>query len=142
MPMLLGRASKLKRKQQFLNFIFFMKCDNVTIYNVFMWNWAKSSLCNHVLFITSCINNGLIDGIHWPMPHEKVVLDNQLCELLKCIRFIDKTIVEILMSWKDSKHHYGLMPRRKYMQWTTPLVWTIMDCLFTLTWVTLSLSMM
>jgi hypothetical protein len=36
MPMLLGRASKLKRKQQFLNFIFFMKCDNVTIYNVFM----------------------------------------------------------------------------------------------------------
>jgi len=48
MLMLLGKASKLKPKQQFLNFILFMKCDNVIVYNVFMWNLAILSLCDHV----------------------------------------------------------------------------------------------
>jgi hypothetical protein len=36
------------------------------IYVAFMWNWPKSSLCDYVIFITSCINHALVDEICWP----------------------------------------------------------------------------
>jgi hypothetical protein len=51
-----------------------MKHDNVIIYNMFMWNWAKLTLCDDMLFIASCINNALTDENHWPTQHKKVVL--------------------------------------------------------------------
>jgi hypothetical protein len=31
-----------------------------------MWNWAKSSVCDDALFISSCIYFALVDEIHWP----------------------------------------------------------------------------
>jgi hypothetical protein len=37
-PMCMGRLSKLGLKKQLLCFILFMKHDNVTIYDAFMWN--------------------------------------------------------------------------------------------------------
>jgi hypothetical protein len=35
------------------------------IYDAFMWNWSKSTLCDDALFITSCINHALEDEIQW-----------------------------------------------------------------------------
>ncbi len=45
---------------------FFLKHDNVTKYGSFMWNWAKSLVCDDVLFISSCIYFALVDEIRWP----------------------------------------------------------------------------
>jgi hypothetical protein len=52
-PMVMGRPSRLVLKQWFLCFMLFMKHTNITIYDAFMWNWAKSSLCEDVIFIAS-----------------------------------------------------------------------------------------
>jgi hypothetical protein len=77
-PIVHGRPSKLSLKQHFLNFVFFLKHDNVTKYDSFMWNWAKSSMCDEVLFISSCINFALMDEIHWPTTQEKATLRSYL----------------------------------------------------------------
>jgi hypothetical protein len=55
----LGKPSKLTHEQHLLNFILYMKYNNVTKYDAFMWNWFKSTLFNDALFIASCINNAL-----------------------------------------------------------------------------------
>ncbi len=102
--MVKGRPSRLGPKQQFLCFILFMKHNNITIYDAFMWNWAESSFCDDVIFIASCINHALVNEICWPSSFERVVLGNQLCELSRCLGFINKLLVEIRKPWKDSKH--------------------------------------
>jgi hypothetical protein len=59
----LGKLSKLTLKQRLLNFILYMKHDNVTMYVAFMWNWPKYALCDDVIFIASCMNDALEDEI-------------------------------------------------------------------------------
>jgi hypothetical protein len=100
----MGKPSKLGPKQRLLCFILFMKCNNVTIYDAFMWNQAKSSLCDDVIFISSCINHALVDEIRWPSSFERVALGSQLRELPGCLGLINGTLVEIPKSWKDTKH--------------------------------------
>jgi len=102
--MVMGRPSRLGPKQWFLCLILFMKHNNIAIYDAFMWNWAKSSLCDDVIFIASCINHALVNEICWPSFFERVVLGSQLCELSECLGFIHKTLVEIQKPWKGSKH--------------------------------------
>jgi len=96
--------SKLGPKQRLLCFILFMKHNNVTIYDAFMWNWAKSSLCDDAISIASCINHALVDEIYWPSSFERVTLGNQLHESSGCLRFINETLVEIQKPWKNPKH--------------------------------------
>jgi hypothetical protein len=84
----MGRPSKLGLGQRFLCFILFMKIDNISIYDAFMWNWPKSSLCDDVIFITSCINHALADEIRWPSSFERVALGSQWHELPRCLGFI------------------------------------------------------
>jgi len=55
--------------------------DLTLIYNMFMWNWAKLTLCDDMLFIASCIYDALTNEIHQPTSHKKVVLGNQLQKL-------------------------------------------------------------
>jgi len=55
-----SRQSKLTPEQCFLNFILYMKHDNVIKYDASMWNWFKSTLCDDALFIASFINNALV----------------------------------------------------------------------------------
>jgi hypothetical protein len=93
--MVMGRPSRLGLKQRFLCFILFMKHNNITIYDAFIWNWAKSSLCDDVIFIASCINHALVNEICWPSSFERVALGSQFCELSGCLGFIDETLVEI-----------------------------------------------
>jgi hypothetical protein len=35
------------------------------MYNVFMWNWSKSTLCDDVVFIAPCIINIINNDIWW-----------------------------------------------------------------------------
>jgi hypothetical protein len=81
-----------------------MNHDNITIYDAFMWNWAKSSLCDDVIFIASCINHALANEIHWPSSSQRVALGSQLCGLLGCLGVIYGTLVEIQKPWKDLEY--------------------------------------
>lgn len=68
-------VKKLTLERHFMNFILFMKHDNITMYGSFMWNSSKISLCDDIgLFITFCINDTLVYDIHWLMINKKTTL--------------------------------------------------------------------
>jgi len=52
-----GRPTKLTLEQQLLQFILYMKHDNVVMFDAFMWNWSKSNVWNDA--ISPCINEAL-----------------------------------------------------------------------------------
>jgi hypothetical protein len=60
---ILGMPSKLTPEQCLFNFILYMKHDNITMYDAFMWNWSKFALFNDALFIASCINHAFSNEI-------------------------------------------------------------------------------
>jgi hypothetical protein len=70
--------TKMSLSQSFLNFIQYMKRDNVTMHDAFMRNWLKSTLCDAALFITSCINDALTNEIRWLTLEERVALGLQI----------------------------------------------------------------
>jgi hypothetical protein len=37
-------------KKHFLNFILYLKQENVTIHDAFVWNWPTYALCGDVVF--------------------------------------------------------------------------------------------
>lgn len=48
-----SKPSKLTHEQHFLNFILYMKHNNINKYDAFMWNWSKSTFSDDALFIAS-----------------------------------------------------------------------------------------
>jgi hypothetical protein len=108
------RPSKFSLERCLLNFVFFLKHDNVTEYDPFMWNWAKNSMFDDVLFISSCTNYTFVDEICWPTTHEKTTLRSYLQELPRCIKFIDVTLIEILQPWWDPSHWTWFNGRKKF----------------------------
>jgi hypothetical protein len=59
----IGWPSKLAPEQCLLSYILFMKHDNVTKYDAFMWNWNKSVINDDGIFIASCINYAIANEI-------------------------------------------------------------------------------
>jgi hypothetical protein len=51
-----GRSSKLSYQQLLLSTLMYFEHDNTVHYDVFQWNWAKSSVSDVVLFVCSVIN--------------------------------------------------------------------------------------
>jgi hypothetical protein len=78
-----------------------------------MWNWAKASLYDDVLFVSSCICHGIGDEIQWPTLQERIVLAQKLSKLLKCIEFIDGTIIKICQPWNVKHIKFGSMVKKK-----------------------------
>jgi hypothetical protein len=74
------------------------------MYDAIIWNWSKFALCDDALFITSYINHALSNEIRWSTSKERVRLGIHLCELPRCIRFIDGTLVEICKPWQNEVH--------------------------------------
>jgi len=58
-----NQPSKLTLEQCLLNFILYMKHDNITKYDAFMWNWSKNVINDDDMFIASCINYTIVDEI-------------------------------------------------------------------------------
>jgi hypothetical protein len=61
-----GRPPKLSPEQRLLNFIWYMKCDNVTTYDSYHWNWSASSVCDDAIFVASCVCEAIGNEITWP----------------------------------------------------------------------------
>jgi hypothetical protein len=66
-----GQLTKLTSEQQLLQFILYMKHDNVVMFDAFMWNWNKSNVCDDAIFIASCISEALSNEIQWPIIEER-----------------------------------------------------------------------
>jgi hypothetical protein len=100
------------------------------MYDAFMWNWSKFTLCDDALFIASCINHAFEDEIQWTTLEEKVTLGTHLQKLLGCIGFIDGTLIKMNTTSPSKMRHiaHGLMGVKRYMQCTTWSFWTIMSC--------------
>jgi len=51
-------------------------------------------LCGDAIYIASCINHALKDEIKWSTPTERITLGVHLQKILRCIGFIDGTLIE------------------------------------------------
>ena len=80
-----GRPSKLLPKQRILNFLFYLKHDNITIMDIFMWNWSKSCINDDIIFLSSCINEALRDEIKWSSVDERIEAASYVHEFPWCI---------------------------------------------------------
>lgn len=69
-----GRPMKLSPEQRLMNFILFMKCDNVVTWDAFVWNWARSSIYDDTFFVASCIYEAISNEIFRPDEGEQRVL--------------------------------------------------------------------
>ncbi len=99
-----GRPSKLTLELRLLNFILYMKHDNVTKYDAFLWNWSKSVINADGIFIASYINFSIANEIWWPTIEKLWVLVTQLPYFQGCIGFIDGTPIKIRKPWNNSAH--------------------------------------
>jgi hypothetical protein len=116
---LFGWPCKLTLKQCLLNFLLYFKHDNVTIHDAFMWNWSKISICDDVIFIWSCINEGIANEIQWLIVKERVTFASGIRDLPSCMRFIDGTLVETCNLWNNVTHQTWFNGRKKSTWWTT-----------------------
>jgi hypothetical protein len=57
------RPSKLTLEQCLLNFILYIKHNNVTKYDAFLWKWKKIAINDDGIFISSCINSTIANEI-------------------------------------------------------------------------------
>ena len=90
-----------------------MKCDNVTTYDSYHWNWSANSVCDDAIFITSCVCEAISDEIRWPNPQERKRLERILRHFPGCIGFIDGTLVEIQRPWHNPNHAKWFNGRKK-----------------------------
>jgi hypothetical protein len=81
-----------------------MKQNNVMMYDTFMWNWLRFSLCGDAIFIASCINYAFVYEIWGLMPKEKIVLGMQLQDLSCCIGFMNDIFIKIQKLWNNEAH--------------------------------------
>jgi hypothetical protein len=91
----LGCPSKLSSKQRILNFLLYLKHDNITISDTFMWSWSKTSINYDTIFISLCMNKMLRDEIKRPSADEKVEATSHVDDFPVCIGIIDGTLIEI-----------------------------------------------
>ncbi len=69
-----GRPSKLAPKQHLFSFILFMKYDNVTKFDAFIWNWNNNAIIDDGIFIPSFINFTIANKIWCPYIEKQQVL--------------------------------------------------------------------
>jgi len=70
--------AKLTPNECLFNFILYIKHNNVSKYDAFLWNWSKIAMNDDGIFITSCINSTIVDEIRWPIIEECWVFATQL----------------------------------------------------------------
>jgi hypothetical protein len=95
---------KLSPEQRLLNFIWYMKYDNVTTYDSYHWNWSASCVCDDAIFVASCVCEAIGSEIRWPDAQQRLRLERTLRQFQGCIGFIDGTLVEVRRPWQNPNH--------------------------------------
>lgn len=109
-----GHPSKLTTEQRLLNFVLYMKHNNVIYLDNMLWNWSRSVVCDNAIFVASCINKALADEVKWPFGAERRVLGAHIPQLKGCISCVHGTLVQIRHSYKN-EHHTRWYHGRKIM---------------------------
>lgn len=110
---LTGRPSKLSREQHLLNFLLYMKHDNIIYFDAMLWNWSRSSLCDDAIFVASYVNKAIGDEIRWPTLEERHALAAHIPQLPGCIGFVDGTLVRIHRPFENEHHARWFQSRKK-----------------------------
>ena len=108
-----GRPYKLSPEQQILNSLLYLKHDNIAALDSFTWNWAKSSILDDTIYISSCINEVLCHELRLPTAAERVIAGRELEEFPGCIGTIDGTLIRIRRPWSDPNHGRYYNGRKK-----------------------------
>jgi hypothetical protein len=90
-----------------------MKCDNVTTYDSFHWNWLQSCVCDDAIFVASCVCKIIEDEIQWPNVEKMREACQTLPHFPECIGFINGTLVEIRRPWDNLNHARWFNGRKK-----------------------------
>ena len=104
---------KLSPEQKILNFILYLKHNNSTLFDTYLWNYSKSAVSDGTILIASCMNEALCDEIEWPSEEERVELGQRFDEFPGCIGLFDGTLVKVRRPWKDKKHGRFFKGRKK-----------------------------
>jgi hypothetical protein len=100
-----------------------MKYDNVTMYDTFMWNWFKITLCDDVIFIASYINEAIRDEIQWPIAEEIIgntINQNTLVLWLHWFHY--GMFVKIWKPWQNATHKTWFSGHKKVYSMNNTLV--------------------
>lgn len=99
----LGCSMKLCMQQRFLNFLLYMKYDNITSYDAFQWNWSRSTLNDDALFIPSCIDHALANDMVWTDVAERDCLSTLKAHFSRYIDIVDGILVKIWKPWNNQE---------------------------------------
>ena len=99
----LGCSMKLCLQQHFLNFLLYMKYDNITSYDAFKWNWSCSTLNDDVLFISSCIDHALANDMVLTDVAERACLSTLIAHFSRCNDIVDGILVKIRKPWNNQE---------------------------------------
>ena len=72
------RPPKLSLEERLLNFIWYMKCDSVTTYGLYHWNWLASCICDDAIFVASYVCEAIGSEIRWPDAQQRLRLGRTL----------------------------------------------------------------
>ncbi len=90
-----GRPPKLHPQQRLLDALLFLKHSNSFTHEANRWNFARSAVCDDVIFVCECINSACANEIRWPTAVEREELGKAIPEFPGCIGHIDGTVVRI-----------------------------------------------
>lgn len=91
-----------------------MKCDNVTNYDLFHWNWSQSCVCDDAIIVVSCVCKRIEVKIQ-QLDAEKMQMTSQtLLQFLGCIDFINETLEQI-QRLQDNPNHAKWFNKSKKM---------------------------
>lgn len=105
-----GKPMKLTPEHHLLDFIMYLKHDNVISYKYFLSNVSWSTLYDSVFFTDLCITKALAQEISWPNVVERWRLPCLNPHFLRCIGvIIDGTLVKIRNPWTKNSSPSGLL---------------------------------
>lgn len=108
-----GRPSKLTPQQRLLNFLLYMKHDNIIYMDSMLWNWSRSAIYDDAIFVASCVNAALRDEIRWPSATERTALAQHIPQLSSYIGFVDGSLVRICRPYENEHHSKWFQGRKK-----------------------------
>jgi hypothetical protein len=110
-----GRPSKLDPGERVLSFVLNVKHNTGVRYESSSWNWARSSLCDDMKWVSDAINESMSDEIQWPEANRGAQLEQRLPDLPGCIGHLDGTLCRINRPFDIGADHRRYYNGRKHI---------------------------